>query len=112
MARGTNSSKYIQSIGPQDLRERATFSVPLLTDAFWVGVCMLCTEGKVYACIRTRKRDTQSFSVSVLRGTKSSAHAVDANIGIFPYRLSAIHFITHLCAWPHFNCITFVTLCT
>lgn len=68
------------------------------------AVVWLCeAKGKLYASEAKRTHSRLLFiQFSVLSGTKYQFHTWDAkNVGIFPYRSSAVHFITHLCAWPH-----------
>lgn len=89
MARGTNSSKYIQSIGSQDIRQFAAFPAAALEKANGGlysakrEICMHATERK--------KGHTIVFSQCVKWDKKyrfHTKHAADANIGVFPYRSS------------------------
>lgn len=136
MARGTNSSKYIQSIGSQDVRQHVAFPA---RGAVREGFAVCCEWGFLFCvsylvcCIAhptptkqpanvegRGKRDTQSFSVSVLSGTRQcivfirNHHVVWCKHRNFPIQIvRRIYFIAQLCAWPHFaDCFMYHVRCS
>lgn len=101
MARGTNSSKYIQSIGSQDVRTFVGFPAATrherererkqVRGLYAVKRGKICMHASERANSEMKKGHTIVFSQCVKWDKEyrfHTNHAVDANIGIFPYRSS------------------------